>query len=92
MVLESHDNLETYCRMLGHDVPFKYCRTVGDGLPCRRVADCWYTRFDVTAWLGERYTSEQIARIMAPPPAKVTSLLELIEKAKAGNGQPPEGS
>lgn len=83
MEIFAHDQRETYCRALGHEVPFKYCRTVSEGLPCRRVADCWYTHFDVTAWLGEHFTDEQIARITAPPPPKITSILDLIERAKS---------
>jgi hypothetical protein len=82
MDLNAHDDLEAHCRMLGHEVPFKYCRSLGEGLPCRRVADCWYMRFDVTAWLGAHYTPEQIARITAPPAPKLTSILDLIEKAR----------
>lgn len=85
MDVSTYDERETYCRMLGHDVPFKYCRQVAEGAPCRRVADCWYTQFDVTAWLTEHYTPEQIDRITAPPPAKLLSILELIERAKTGN-------
>jgi hypothetical protein len=82
MDLNAHDDLETHCRMLGHEVPFKYCRSVSNDLPCRRVADCWFTQFDVAAWLSAHYTPEQIAQITAPPAPKLTSLLELIEKAR----------
>lgn len=80
----AHDHRETYCRMLGHDVPFKYCRQVTEGRPCRRIADCWYTQFDVTGWLQSNFTPEQIERITAPPPAKIASIVELIERAKSG--------
>ncbi|HOA71884.1 MAG TPA: hypothetical protein PL151_15640 [Phycisphaerae bacterium] len=86
MSASAHDARETYCRMLGHAVPFRYCRAVADGLPCRRVADCWYTQFDVTAWLTEHFTAEQIARITAPPPPKLTSILEIIQKVRAEQG------
>lgn len=78
------DNRESHCRMLGHEVPFSYCCQVADGLPCRLVADCWFTQFDVAAWLRENYSPEQIAQITAPPKAKIASLLELIEKARKG--------
>lgn len=78
-----HDARETYCRMLGHDVPFRYCRGVSAGLPCRRVADCWYTQFDVTSWLQEQYTTEQLDRITAPPPPKIATLVELIDRARS---------
>jgi hypothetical protein len=82
MNIEAHDDREGYCRMLGHQVPFSYCRAMADGLPCRLVADCWYTQFDAAGWLREHFTPEQIARITTPPKPKMTSLLDLIEKAK----------
>jgi hypothetical protein len=82
MSIDAHDNRESYCRMLGHAVPFSYCRQVSEGLPCRLLADCWYTQFDAVAWMRERFTSEQIARITAPPRPKIHSLLELIERAR----------
>jgi hypothetical protein len=83
MDISTHDDCEAYCRMLGHDVPFKYCRSVGNGLPCRRVADCWYTRFDVVAWLHEHYSPDQIEQITSPPSPKIASLLDLIEQARS---------
>lgn len=83
MDISVYDARDTYCRMLGHDVMFSYCRSVSNGLPCRRVADCWFTQFDVTAWLAEHFTPEQLARIAAPPPPKVATILELIERAQA---------
>jgi len=81
--IEAHDQRETYCRMLGHSVPFRYCRRAADGLPCRKILDCWFRCFDVAAFVKEHYTAEQIERILAPPKPKMTSLLELIERAKA---------
>jgi hypothetical protein len=98
MELDGHDQREGHCRMLGHLVPFHYCRTLNSGMPCRLVADCWHSAFDAPAWLREHFTGEQIARILAPAPPKVNSLLALIEKARQsaeesrpGPGQPPAG-
>jgi len=88
MAIDAFDERETYCRTLGHAVPFQYCREVNQGLPCRLVADCWYTQFDAAGWLREHFTAEQITQITAPPAPKLTSLVELIEQAKAS--QPPK--
>jgi hypothetical protein len=77
-----YDQRELRCRLLGHDVPFKYCRKVNDGTPCRFVADCWHPQFDVATYLLENYTAEQIESILTPPKPKITSLVELIERAK----------
>lgn len=82
VTIEAHDQRETYCRMLGHLVPFRYCRGMPDGLPCRKILDCWFECFDVAAFVKKYYTAEQIERILAPPKPKMTSLMELIERAK----------
>ena len=81
--IEAHDQREAYCRMLGHSVPFRYCRGVADGLPCRKILDCWFQCFDVVGFVKEHYTAEQMESILAPPKPKMTSLVELIERAKA---------
>jgi len=83
MDIAAQDQLETYCRKLGHHVSFKYCRSVDGGLPCRLVLDCWHTQIDAPAWLEEHYTPEHIARILAPPQPKLLSILALIEKARS---------
>ncbi len=78
--------------MLGHDVPFSYCRTcgtAGQGLaeaPCRKVFDCWWKTFDVTAFIQAHFTDEQIRQITAPPPAKTATLIDLIQRAQQRDG------
>jgi hypothetical protein len=86
--IEAHDRCEAYCRMLGHSVPFRYCRGVADGLPCRKILDCWFECFDVAAFVKEHYTAEQIESVLAPPKPKMTSLVELIERAKGVRKSP----
>jgi hypothetical protein len=81
-MIDEHDERQTYCRMLGHYLSFEYCRSLQNGLPCHRVLDCWFEQFPVQAFISEHYTEEQCAAFLAPPKNKVTSLLELIEKAK----------
>ena len=73
---------EGYCRMLGHHLQFKYCRTVKDGLPCHKVLDCWFEQFPVEEFIKKNYTEEELKTILAPPPAKMDSLLDMIKKAK----------
>ena len=88
MNVETYDTLDTRCRMLGHAVPFRYCRCVADGLPCRLVVDCWSAQFDAAAFVRAHYTDEQIDRIFTPPKPKLTSIVELIERAKRAASQP----
>jgi hypothetical protein len=83
MSLDKHDSLKTYCRMLGHEVPFEYCRKGISELPCRRVFDCWFQVFDIEAYMKTHFTNEQIQSICKPAEPKVASLIELIRQAQA---------
>jgi hypothetical protein len=76
------DSLEQYCRMLGHGVSFSYCRHLPEGRPCRLIVECWQGQFDITTFLEERYSGEQIESFLASPKPKLTSIIELIEKAR----------
>jgi len=80
-VSENYDTLEARCPMLGHLVSFRYCRSL-DRLPCRRLMQCWSSQIDVRAYLEGRYSAQEIAAILAPPPPKINQLLELVRKAK----------
>jgi hypothetical protein len=82
--MDTHDKEEGYCRTLGHYVPFIYCRTMKDGVPCHRILDCWFERFPVDEFLKAHYSQEEIASILEPPRPKISSLIDLIEKARKG--------
>lgn len=89
MPLDEHDARESYCRQLGHAVPFSYCRQVNGGLPCRLTTDCWHGQFDVMTWLCEHHTPEELAKIFAPPKPKMTTIVELIQNLQKGADLPP---
>lgn len=55
-------------------------------LPCGRVADCWFERLPVEAYLRSNYTAEELKMILAPPPAKLDSILEILARLKAEAG------
>jgi hypothetical protein len=80
--IAQEDGRTRRCPMLGHDVPFAYCRAPGHALPCRKVFDCWWETFDVTAFIRSHYGEADIAAILAPPPDKAATLVELIERAR----------
>jgi hypothetical protein len=67
--------------MLGHLVPFSYCTGCSDGLPCRKIVDCWSHEMDVQEYLSSRYSPEEIGRILAPPKPKIVQLVEMARKA-----------
>ena len=79
---EQFDEKTGYCRMLGHHVPFRYCRTINSGIPCRKIMDCWFEIMDIAQFISENYTESEQRQIAAPPPEKISSLLDLINKAK----------
>jgi len=68
--------------MLGHDVQFSYCRRPGKNLVCRKIADCWFTKIDIETYLKENFSAEELAAAFAPPQSKMTTLMELVAKAR----------
>ena len=84
----SQDARRRRCPMLGHEVSFAYCRAPGRELPCRKVFDCWWETFDVESFVRAHFDEADIRRILASRQDKVSSLVELIEKAKKARRAP----
>ncbi len=85
MEKKTKDNLKRRCPRLGGPVNFKYCRTSGEDLPqCHKIFDCWWEYFDVFAYLKSALPEDEFnaLRRKSTPKPKVTSILELIAKAK----------
>jgi hypothetical protein len=82
----NRDQLERRCPRLGGSVSFHYCKTCSDDdLPCWKISDCWWESFDVMSYLRANLTEDQLQRLLekrAQPQPKISSLLELIEKAR----------
>jgi hypothetical protein len=78
----SHDVENSYCPMLGHYVPFKYCRTVNDQFPCRKIKDCWFERMEIERYIADNYSGAEIERIFSPQPQKISTIIDLINKAR----------
>ena len=81
-LMERYDLNNTYCGMLGHRLDFKYCRTVNNGLPCRKVLDCWHELLPIRAFIDENYSEEEQSIFLTPPPDKLSLIIELAEMAK----------
>ena len=86
-MLNEHDqDLLLRCRRLGHEVPFGYCRQETSGKPCCLILNCWWEQFDVRSFLQVNLPAEDMAQVEragdSPPPAKVLSLVDLIQQAK----------
>lgn len=79
-----HDDKLIRCPKLGDEMTFGYCRQEAGNLPCARIVRCWSSFFDVEKFLKEVLTAKQWNEfVQAKPPDKMTSLLDLIEAAKA---------
>lgn len=84
------DDLERRCPRLGGEVAFNYCKVGGDGkMPCFKVFDCWWERFDVVAHMKACLSPDAFDTLAAhrPPPDKMTSLVDLIRQAQVRAGQ-----
>jgi hypothetical protein len=82
--IQQHDARVQHCPSLGHDITFSYCRAPAAELPCRRIFDCWWESFDIVGFISRHCTPQQLQRLLEPRKDKLTSILELVEKAKAG--------
>jgi len=73
------------CPRLGGEVFFTYCLKEGGSVPCARIVVCWQPFFPVEEYLRSKLTPDQWDRCFNREPGdKMTSLLELIAKAKEG--------
>ncbi|MFO7714263.1 hypothetical protein [Desulfosarcina sp.] len=82
--------LERRCPRLGGDVAFAYCKVCGgEKSPCFKVLDCWWERFDVVAHMQSCLSAEDFAAlsVQRTPPDKMTSLVDLIRRAKERTAQ-----
>jgi len=82
-MIDEQDTLIIRCPQLGGEVPFRYCRTVNEDLPCRRIIACWEFRIEISQFLNQHYSLDQIQRALSPPSkTRLETILELVEKAK----------
>ena len=86
-MLNEHDqDVLLRCRRLGHEVSFGYCRQETRGKPCRLILNCWWEQFDVRSFLQANLPAADMAQVEragdSPPPAKVLSLVDLIQQTK----------
>ncbi|MFP4415651.1 MAG: hypothetical protein ACOC4C_04835 [Fibrobacterota bacterium] len=81
-MVDSHDADVRYCPSLGHEIAFSYCRKPGSEIPCRRIFDCWWERFDITTFMKQNYSEEVLEKITRPQQPKSVSLAQIIKEAQ----------
>jgi len=81
--MPEYDDLLIRCPRLGHELTFAYCRKESGALPCSRIVTCWNSRIPVEDHLRAVMAKEDWERfLLQKPKEKMTSLLEIIERAK----------
>ncbi|HOC50536.1 MAG: hypothetical protein KA117_11660 [Verrucomicrobia bacterium] len=97
-MLSDHDQkILPRCPRLGHEITFGYCRRETGGRPCRLILNCWWEQFDVRGFLQAHLPEDEMAQVeqahAAAPPAKIVSLMEIIDQAvQRISGEKPGGS
>ena len=81
-MIEENDTRSTRCRRLGHTVTFRYCRTEASGRLCSNILNCWWEEFAVEAFLKAHAPGDLEEMLARKPQAKVTTILDLIERAQ----------
>ena len=84
-MIEQNDSRNSYCRMLGHSVPFQYCRTVRQGIPCSRILDCWFEVLPIQEFIDKHYTAEQKQRILSPQKSKIETIADIVSRIEQRN-------
>lgn len=79
-MIDQFDEKQTYCKQLGHHVPFKYCRLVNNKLPCTQVFNCWFEILPVREFVAGNYNKEEKKRILTPAPSRLDRILNIAEK------------
>lgn len=82
MEKERYDNLEAYCGMLGHQVPFSYCRKPGSDTPCSRISGCWSAAINIDEYFSSLPPEDRLPE----QPVKKLSRIEMILLAAQSAG------
>lgn len=79
-----YDNKLIRCPKLGDEITFAYCLREAGNFPCTRIVHCWSSRVNIESLLNGILSPEQMKKLTsAAPKDKMSSLIELIEAAKA---------
>ena len=72
--------MEIYCTQLGMLIKFDYCSLMNDGLPCKRIIDCWIERTDVMTFLRKNYTVDDLKKAFSGlPKTRIQIILDFLD-------------
>ena len=92
MAITEYDQLETYCRKLGHSVPFGYCRIencshIENGrLPCAKILDCWFEKIPIQEFVQKHYSRQEQEAIFAPARSRLEVICDIAEQIRNRTG------
>ena len=86
-----YEEKEIRCPKLGGSVTFSYFKIESGAKPCSRSITCWTDLFDVKGHFRETMTEEEYRDCFeTSPPSRVTTLLELVERARKVADRKPD--
>lgn len=68
------------CPTLGGEVPFVHCRKTNDTLPCPRIVECWGRKIDMSRFLQDNYTQEELSKALRPANGRLDTIFETARK------------
>ena len=84
--MEEYDRMETYCRRLGHAVPFGYCRKENctamteKKLPCSKIMDCWFEMMPIHRFIEAHFTPRERELAFGRPGSRLNSICDIVER------------
>jgi hypothetical protein len=66
---------------MGMLIELSYCAEVNAGLPCRNIIGCWKGRMDISAFLQERFTRDQLKQAFCgPSKSRIDRIIEAMHE------------
>ncbi len=58
---------------------FSYCVSMNEGLPCRNIIGCFEGRMDISTFLREKFTEDELEKTFGGlPKSKIERIIESI--------------
>lgn len=72
--------MEIYCHHLGMVIDFSYCISMNEGLPCRNIIGCFKGRMDISKFLREKFTEDELKKAFGGlPKSRIERIIESIK-------------
>jgi hypothetical protein len=66
---------------MGMLIELSYCAEVNAGLPCRNIIGCWEGRMDISSFLQEHFSRDQLQQIFCSlPKSRIDRIIEAMHE------------